>query len=165
MTTDAFFIDETLPEGSAAEFRFLITDPCQGFRIRIHLHYGQYVFYLKHGEPATPSNYDISIISAGEPFDYFLCPSADLFRLGTWFITIRGNAHNGKTNKIAVYAVSFDIAVDLHSLPTVATSAPACTLPSEYQSTHTCLQDSIPYTQTCNNGGYPFPRKKHIFTL
>ena len=91
MATTGNFSNTKLNEGSVAKYRFLITDPCQGFRFQVNEEYGEYVVFLKHGQPATPSSYDLLKISRGANVEYFSCPEAEEFKLGTWFAEVRGN--------------------------------------------------------------------------
>jgi hypothetical protein len=142
-----------LPEGEGIEFRFLITDPCQGFSVDVPINFGMYAVYIKYGEPASPSSYDYSSTSKVGAVEYFSCPGGDLFHLGTWFVFIRGNIFSINFLQQAVYDASFKIGVTLQPLPPLDPSPPSCSLPSEYESTHECLQDSVPHSQTCDQLG------------
>ena len=86
------FVRKDLKAESSASFRFLISDPCQGFRLRVNVNYGEYVVYLKYGEPASQHSFDTSKLSRGTSVDFFSCPDSEGFRLGTWFVSVFGKS-------------------------------------------------------------------------
>ena len=147
---DGALLPVNLKQGSSSEFRFSISDPCQGFRFKLNIVSGDFVVYIQYGKRASPLDNIITKISRGASVEFFSCPESQLFNLGTWFVTVIGNCRQFQFSKelLALDDVELNVQLNLQPLPSHDFNSFDCNLPAEYVD-HECVSDSVPISQDC----------------